>query len=213
MRPDPGQTRSPRPGGRWGLRAARCCGGAARLVHRASRIRAARGWTRSPACVRSARPARRTAPVVVDMVPFFVEQNEYARGIVLRTSHGSPESSARRAGRWRGCFQILHHRCRREQSSSARPSPRRTARREVPGRYHDRLWHQFDVNDGDLVVDKTSAGAFFPGHCDLSARLDLLGVRARRRHGCQRVLRIDRSRCKRARVSSRHGRRRQRGDA
>ena len=119
--------------------------------------------------------ARRTALVVVDMVPFFVEQNEYARGIV--------PNIARLAGVLRSAGGTVAW----VLPNSAPPLPARaeflgptvaeTYRTSGgTGPLRDRLWHQFDVDDGDLVVDKTSAGAFFPGHCDLSARLDLLGV-------------------------------------
>jgi nicotinamidase-related amidase len=38
------------------------------------------------------------------------------------------------------------------------------------------LWHEFDVDDRDLLVEKRSAGAFFPGRCGLPALLDAAGV-------------------------------------
>ncbi|WP_329004894.1 hypothetical protein OHA18_16060 [Kribbella sp. NBC_00709] len=41
------------------------------------------------------------------------------------------------------------------------------------GPLRDRIWREFDVQDEDLIVEKTAASAFFPGRCDLP---DLLAV-------------------------------------
>lgn len=117
----------------------------------------------------------RTALVVVDMVPFFVEQNEYARGIVpnierlaevLRSAGGvvawvlpTTEPPLRARAEFLGPTIAERYR----MSGGVGP-------------LRDRVWHQFDIDDTDLVVEKASAGAFFPGHCDLAARLDEMGV-------------------------------------
>lgn len=111
-----------------------------------------------------------TALVVVDMVPFFIEENPYARGIVLnvqrlaqavRSTGGvvawvlpaaDPPDAAR--------VEFLGERIAAlYQQSGGR------------GLLHERLWHEFDVAAADLVVEKSTAGAFFPGGCDLPALL------------------------------------------
>ena len=118
---------------------------------------------------------RRTALVVVDMVPFFVEHNAYALGIVpnieklagaLRSSGGTvawvlPSTEAPPEAR----TEFLGPAIAETYRMSAGAGPLR-----------DRLWHQFEVNAADLVVEKSSASAFFPGHCDLSARFSEVGV-------------------------------------
>ena len=119
-------------------------------------------------------PAR-TALVVVDMVPFFLTENPYARGIVpnisaladaLRTAGGSVA--------W-----VL--------PGSGTPSPvsvefygpeiaARYSRTGGEGPLAERLWHEFEVSPADIIVEKTAAGAFFPGRCvlpDLLQRRDV----------------------------------------
>lgn len=117
----------------------------------------------------------RTALVVVDLVPFFVDANPYARGIVpnvcrlaraLRTSGGvvawvlpsdQPPSPAR--------LEFLGPTVAETYRASGGSGPRR-----------DRLWHELDVAAGDIVVEKSAAGAFFPGRCHLPALLEARGV-------------------------------------
>ena len=114
---------------------------------------------------------QRTALVVVDMVRFFVEENPYARGIVPNVRRLA--AASRVAG---GVVAWV--------LPSGEPPP--TARVEFLGptiaeRYRrsggsgplrDRLWHEFEVEPGDIVVEKSAAGAFFPGRCDLPRLLD-----------------------------------------
>ncbi|MEM9202590.1 MAG: isochorismatase family cysteine hydrolase, partial [Actinomycetota bacterium] len=113
----------------------------------------------------------RTAVVVVDMVPFFVEQNDYALGIVpntqrlvgaLRSLSGTvawvlPSADAPTAAR----VEFLGAKVAGVYRTSAGAGPLRS-----------RLWREFEVDDADLVVQKASASAFFPGHCDLPTLLD-----------------------------------------
>ncbi|MYW07407.1 isochorismatase family protein [Streptomyces sp. SID2563] len=109
-------------------------------------------------------PAR-TALIVIDMVPFFVEANPYVRGIVpnigriaetLRTAGGLvawvlPANEAP-LGRVSGEFYgpVV------SQTFAATGG-------EGPPR--SRVWHAFDVRPDDLVVEKTAYSAFFPGRC------------------------------------------------
>ena len=117
----------------------------------------------------------RTALVVVDMVPFFLTENPYARGIVpniralaaaLRTAGGTAA--------W-------------VVPAVAAPTPAMVeffgdtvaatyAASGGPGAPRDRVSNEFDIGEGDLVVEKTSAGAFFPGRCELPELLQQRGV-------------------------------------
>jgi nicotinamidase-related amidase len=114
-------------------------------------------------------PAR-TALVVIDMVPFFVLENPYCRGIVpninrladaLRTAGGTVA--------W-----VL--------PAAAEPSPatREFFGPEIAERYRrsggdgpprSRLWPEFPVDEKDLLVEKSAASAFFPGRCPLPGHL------------------------------------------
>lgn len=123
-------------------------------------------------------PAR-TALVVVDMLPFFVADNPYCRGIVpniarladgLRAAGGTvawvvpaPDEATPWAEEFYGPEVAERYR-----SSAGTGTPA------------ERLWHEFAVHDGDLVVEKSAASAFFPGRCPL---LDIL-----RRRGVDTVL-------------------------
>ncbi|MEZ5220369.1 MAG: isochorismatase family cysteine hydrolase [Ilumatobacteraceae bacterium] len=119
--------------------------------------------------------AIRAALVVADMVPFFVNENPYARGIVPNIQRLA--RAIRSAG---GVVAWV-------LPATDPPSPVRVEflGAEIAERYRasggdgplrDRLWHEFDVDDSDLLVEKRSAGAFFPGRCELPALLDAAGV-------------------------------------
>jgi nicotinamidase-related amidase len=117
----------------------------------------------------------RTALVVVDMVPFFVQQSEYTFGIVpnivrlataLRTAGGTVA--------W-----VL--------PGTVEPSPvddellgpefaKMFSRSGGEGPLRSRLWHEFEVEDADLLVEKTATSAFFPGFSPLPDLLRARGV-------------------------------------
>lgn len=114
-------------------------------------------------------PAR-TALVVIDMVPFFVLENEYCAGIVpnidrlatsLRDAGGTVAWVLPGAGGDPGWA---------EEFFGARIA---TMFRGSGG---GGLWHEFDVHDGDLVVEKTAASAFFPGRSPLPELLTARGI-------------------------------------
>jgi len=111
--------------------------------------------------------ATRTALVVVDMVPFFLDANPYAVGIVpninalangLRNAGGTvawllpstqPPPDAR--------VEFLGHDIAERYRSSGGVGPLR-----------DRLGPGLDVRDDDLLLEKTAASAFFPGSSPLT---------------------------------------------
>ncbi|MFF3354154.1 isochorismatase family protein [Streptomyces sp. NPDC002917] len=112
----------------------------------------------------------RTALVVIDMVPFFVEANPYTRGIVPN-------------------IQLLADGLRADGGTVAWVLPARTDRTSVgdefhgpdaaemfrnsggTGRLQDRLWHEFTTHTDDLMAEKSAPSAFFPGRSPLPALL------------------------------------------
>ncbi len=118
---------------------------------------------------------KRSALVVVDMVPFFVDENPYAKGIVPNIQNLA------RAVRWAGGVvawvlpATTHFDSARAEFYGARVAELyRTSGAE--GSPQERLWHEFDIADLDLVVEKRTPGAFFPGGCDLDEMLRELGI-------------------------------------
>lgn len=114
--------------------------------------------------------ATRTALVVVDMVRFFLDENPYARGIVGRIN--TLAAGLRVAGgtiAWvlpadiePGPAMVEHygpHIAERYRTSAG------------DGPLVERIASELVVDPADLVVEKRSAGAFFPGRCDLHDRL------------------------------------------
>lgn len=117
----------------------------------------------------------RTALLVVDVVPFFAEQSPHVRGIVAPVNRLS--GALRAAG---GTVAWI-------VPSSGDPTPwqRGFFGDEVAMLYagsggdgtpRERLWHELEVAEGDVVVEKRSYGAFFPGSSDLAAQLEARGV-------------------------------------
>jgi nicotinamidase-related amidase len=109
---------------------------------------------------------RRTALVVVDLVPFFVEEMPYARGIVPRVNRLA--SALRAAGgtvAW-----VLPGAGDPSGVSVEFFGPEVAAMYRASGGegpLRERLWHELSVHDEDLVVEKTAPSAFFPGFSPL----------------------------------------------
>jgi nicotinamidase-related amidase len=119
-------------------------------------------------------PAR-TALVVVDMVPFFVDANPYARGIVPN-------------------IQQIADRLRTAGGLVAWVMPARTQRTPAGDEFHGpaaaemfrtsggtgplpaRLWPGLATDAGDLFVEKSAPSAFFPGRCPLPEHLEQRGI-------------------------------------
>ncbi|MFJ8750517.1 isochorismatase family protein [Streptomyces sp. NPDC102441] len=117
----------------------------------------------------------RTALVVIDMVPFFVDANPYTRGIVPN-------------------IQRLADRLRSAGGTVAWVLPARTERTPVGDEFHGpeaaemfrnsggsgplrgRLWHEFTTGADDLLTEKSAPSAFFPGRSPLPGLLQERGI-------------------------------------
>jgi nicotinamidase-related amidase len=117
----------------------------------------------------------RTALVVIDMVSFFVEDNEFCRGVVPNI--GSLARSLRAAGgavAWVLPGQPPPSSADEEFFGTEVAEMYRKAGGDGPLR--ERLWHELEVFEGDIIVEKTARSAFFPGRSPLPAALDARGI-------------------------------------
>lgn len=117
----------------------------------------------------------RTALVVVDMVPFFVSENPYCRGIVPNIS------------RLAGCLRSAGGSVAWVLPKASPPSAAAIAffgetiaalyaASGGSGSLKERLWQGFDVHESDLLAEKSAASAFFPGSCPLAEALQARGI-------------------------------------
>lgn len=117
----------------------------------------------------------RTALVVIDLVAFFMDENDYTRGIVpnvnaladaLRRAGGTVawvvpapwEPSAMKAELLGPRIEELY------RNSGGTGTPR------------ERVWAELATDDADLYVEKTASSAFFPGRCPLHELLQERGI-------------------------------------
>ncbi len=117
----------------------------------------------------------RTALVVVDMVPFFIEDNGYARGIVpniariadaLRSAGGTVTWVLPGAGpRSEVADEFLGPDIAAMFAASGGTGP-----------LAQRLWRELVPHDDDLLVEKTATSAFFPGRSPLPGLLRGRGI-------------------------------------
>ena len=115
--------------------------------------------------------ASTTALVVIDMIPFFVSENPYCRGIVpniarlasmLRATGGTvvwalPAVETRVSDMKREFF-----------GDTVADMYNRSA---GSGSLSERIWHEFDVLPDDIIIEKSSSSAFFPGYSPLHSML------------------------------------------
>ena len=117
----------------------------------------------------------RTALIVVDMIPFFVGENPYARGIVPNVGH---LADVLRAAGGLVVWAV---------PASAAPTPlmreffgdavaERYAASGGDGPPRERIDSSLTVAAADVVVEKTAPSALFPGSSDLAARLEARGI-------------------------------------
>ena len=113
---------------------------------------------------------RRTALVVIDVVPFFVTDQPYGRGIVRPLNETA--ALLRAAGgtvAWvvpaTGPPSTLDREFYGEEVAAT------YGRSGGDGPPRERLWSGLDVEADDLVVEKRAPSAFFPGRCALHDEL------------------------------------------
>ncbi len=118
---------------------------------------------------------RRTALVVVDLVPFFVEESAYCRAIVPNVNR---LAAALRAQGGSVCWVVPGHAdpsdVRREFYGDEVAD--RYAQAGGEGKPRERLWAELDVDDADLIVEKTAPSAFFQERCGLHHLLAERGI-------------------------------------
>lgn len=117
----------------------------------------------------------RTALVVIDMVPFFVAENEYCRGIVRNINRAA--GVLRSAGgtvAW--VLPGPTERTPVEDEFLGAEIAELYRRSGGFGPLQDRLWPELEVGPEDLLVEKTAKSAFFPGRCALPGLLEARGV-------------------------------------
>lgn len=116
-----------------------------------------------------------TALLVIDMVPFFLNELPYTRGIV--------PNIRRLADTLRGAGGTVAW----VLPTNSDPTPayvefygERVATMYAAsggeGTLAERLWHEFQVHDGDLLAEKSATSAFFPGRSTLPPMLEARGI-------------------------------------
>lgn len=106
----------------------------------------------------------RTALVVIDMVPFFVDENPYCRGIVPNVQQLA--SVLRDAGGTVAWVVPADQEPTAIDEEFYGPGVAAAYRRQ-----RGRLWPGFEVADTDLHLEKSASSAFFPGRSPLPALL------------------------------------------
>lgn len=109
------------------------------------------------------------------MVQFFVEDMEYCRGIVPNIERLA--SCLRNAGGSVAWVLPGQSKTLPVDEEFLGPEVADMYRRSGgEGPLQERLWHEFEVSDDDLLVEKSAASAFFPGRSPLPAELDERGI-------------------------------------
>jgi nicotinamidase-related amidase len=118
---------------------------------------------------------RRTALVVVDVVPFFFEDNDFIRGTVPRIN---AIAAALRAKGGTVAWVV-------PTSGELRPRDVEFLGAEIAAMFNgsggegpvrDRLWPDLETQDDDVYAEKTAFSAFFAGASDLHDQLRSRGI-------------------------------------
>jgi nicotinamidase-related amidase len=119
-------------------------------------------------------PAR-TALVVIDLVAFFIDENEYARGIVPRVNELA--AALRRAGGTVAWVVPAPWEPSAMKAEMLGPRIEKLYRNSGgTGTPRERVWTGLATDDSDLYVEKTASSAFFPGRCSLHELLRDRGI-------------------------------------
>lgn len=119
-------------------------------------------------------PAR-TALVVIDMVPFFVIDNPYCRGIVPNISRLA-ETLRTAGGTVAWVLPAVTERSPAAEEFFGTEMAEIFRTSGGSGPLEGRLWSDFTIRGGDLLVEKSAHSAFFPGRCALPEMLADRGI-------------------------------------
>src|SRR4029453_18494606 len=109
------------------------------------------------------------------MVPFFLRENEYTRGIVPNIS-ALAESLRDAGGTVAWVLPGAGERSPIAEEFFGAEVAEMFRLSGGEGPLAGRLWHEFEVRPEDIIVEKTASSAFFPGRCDLPELLRSRGV-------------------------------------
>jgi nicotinamidase-related amidase len=117
----------------------------------------------------------RTALVVVDLVAFFIDENDYARDIVPRVNQLA--NALRRAGGTIAWVVPAPWEPSAMKTELLGPRIEELYRHSGgTGTPRERVWTELATNDADVYVEKTASSAFFPGRCPLHGLLQDRGI-------------------------------------
>jgi nicotinamidase-related amidase len=111
-----------------------------------------------------------TALVVIDMVPFFVDANPHCR----TAARGIDVLAQQLRGRGGTVAWVVPANTQPSAKDLEFLGPEIAhlyATTGGPADLRPRIWPGFDVRDDDLIVEKSSSSAFFPGRCHLHGEL------------------------------------------
>jgi nicotinamidase-related amidase len=114
--------------------------------------------------------SERTALIVVDMIPFFVQENEYTYGIVPNIALLADTLRAE-GGAVAWILPKVSEPTPVDEEFFGADQAKVFAHSGGEGPLRERVWHEFDVHDEDLIVEKAATSAFFPGFSPLPGLL------------------------------------------
>lgn len=117
----------------------------------------------------------RTALLVVDLVAFFIDENDYARGIVPNVNELA--GALRSAGGTVAWVVPAPWEPSAMKDELLGPRIAELYRHSGgEGTPQERVWHELATSDDDLFVEKTASSALFPGRCPLPELLHERGI-------------------------------------
>lgn len=117
----------------------------------------------------------RTALVVIDLVAFFMDENDYTRGIVPKVNELS--NVLRGAGGTVAWVVPAPWEPSEMKAELLGPQIEQLYRHSGgTGTPRERVWSDLATDDADVYVEKTASSAFFPGRCPLHELVQDRGI-------------------------------------